>query len=179
VAGRSRGEVAGLIGQFVNVLALRTRLDGDPTFRELLARVRETTLKSFAHQEAPFWELVKEFAPGRDPAYPPLVQVGLVAHHTAGGAADAAPLAGEGALESSIYPLGTNRTAFELLLTLEETPEGFFVIVTYNTDLFDEATAVRVFEDFRALLGAAAEEPGRRVSELRAAEEEERHELAV
>jgi amino acid adenylation domain-containing protein len=179
VAGRSRGEVAGLIGQFVNALVLRTRLDGDPTFRELLARVRETTLKSFAHQEMPFWELVKEFAPDRDLAYGPLVQVGLVAHHTGERAAEAAPIGGEGGLESSIYTLGTNRTPFELLLTLEETPEGFFVIVTYNADLFDPSTAERVFDDFSALLGAVAENPGRRISELRTAEEDERKELAV
>jgi non-ribosomal peptide synthetase component F len=177
VAGRTRPEVEGVIGQFVNLLAMRARLDGDPTFRELLARARETTLRSFAHQEMPFWELVREMDADRDSSRPPLVQVGFAAHHDDNNIIESEDEQPE--LESRVYTIDTNRAALELLLSVDETPEGFYATVSYNTDLFDEATAQALLSDYRALLEAAVEEPGRRVSELTRVAEERGEELAA
>ncbi|MFP2933938.1 amino acid adenylation domain-containing protein, partial [Pyxidicoccus sp. 3LG] len=78
IANRNRGETEGLIGFFINQLALRARLDGDPTFRELLGRVRDVTLGAYAHQDLPFEELVKELNPERSMGHAPLFQVKLV-----------------------------------------------------------------------------------------------------
>jgi amino acid adenylation domain-containing protein/FkbM family methyltransferase len=171
IANRSRTELETLIGFFVNTLVLRTDLGGDPSFRELLARVRETTLWAYAHQDLPFEKLVEELQPERVPNRNPLFQVMLVLQNapTTRGAFGAPPPAGP-----QIDP-GTSR--FDLVLAFVETAEGLWGGVEYSRDLFDEDRIERLIEHFETLLAAAIREPERRISELAMLSEAEQHQV--
>lgn len=160
IAGRNRVEIEGLIGLFANTLALRTSLAGDPTFRELVGRVKETALGAYAHQDAPFERLVEELQPERSLSYNPIFQV-MFSLQNAGRATFR--LAG---LE--LKPLGApaDTAKFDLSVFLAESPAGMQGHIEYNTDLFDGATIERLLGSYQTLLGAAAENPERRISEL-------------
>jgi amino acid adenylation domain-containing protein len=168
VAGRTRGETEGLIGFFVNTLVMRTDLSGDPTFRELLGRVRETCLGAYAHQELPFEELVRELQPERSLSHNPLFQVMIVLQN--------APMPELRFADIELTPLevDTETAKFDLGLNLWETGEGLAGSLIYNTELFDAETARHVAGHFERLLEAVAEDPGRRVASLRLWKEEER-----
>ncbi|MCA1615209.1 MAG: condensation domain-containing protein [Acidobacteria bacterium] len=168
VAGRGRAEVEPLVGFFANTLALRTDLSGDPTFAELLGRVRETALGAYAHQDVPFEMLVEELRPERDLSRHPLFQVMLVLQH----ARDAA-LRLHG-LESDLLRTASETSKFDLLLSLEESEHGLAGVLEYSTDLFEAETVRRMTGHFETLLEAAAESPELRVSELPLLGEEER-----
>jgi hypothetical protein len=131
VAGRSRTELEGLIGLFANTLVLRTDFGGDPTFREALARVRETALEAYTNQEMPFEALVEDLRPERNPSVHPLFQVMFAMQD-----APASPLVLPGlALQPVGVETGTSR--FDLSLFVAEGPDGLPGVVEYNTDLFD------------------------------------------
>jgi amino acid adenylation domain-containing protein len=144
VAGRDRPEVEGLIGFFVNILVLRVDCSGDPTFGELLDRVREATLDAFDHKDLPFERLVEDLHPVRDPSRNPLTQIGfqlLRAQHTG----------------RSLELAGIAVTPFEghgdtihsdVELYCFETPEVLSGRLVYAADLFDEATMRQVARDF-------------------------------
>ncbi len=161
VAGRSRREVEGLIGCFVNMLALRTDLGGDPDWRELLARARDTTLGGYAHQEVPFERLVDEVATGRSLAYSPLFQVTLTidrsaAHHgLALGSLGIEPFGG-----------GAGIARFDLELVFRDGGEALAGSLAYRAALFEEATAARLAGHLAVLLEAMAAEPARRLREV-------------
>ncbi|HLL85429.1 MAG TPA: condensation domain-containing protein, partial [Longimicrobium sp.] len=118
IAGRNRAETEGLIGFFVNTLALRTDLSGDPTFVELLGRVREATLGAYEHQEVPFEKLVEELAPERSLSHHPLFQAVLSLQNAPRGAAE---LPG---LRLTPWESAGGTTKFDLLLTASETSQG-------------------------------------------------------
>ncbi len=160
VAGRTRGEVEPLIGLFVNTLVLRVDLGGDPEIATLLARVRETTLAAYAHQEVPFERLVEELVPERDLSRPPLVQL-LFSQN-----ARAIPLELPG-LALTVAGVPTEAAKFELSCLVAETAGGLAGAFDYASALFEAATIVRMAGHFERLLaGMAAAGPGRRLSEI-------------
>nr|QEO74619.1 AMP-dependent synthetase and ligase [uncultured bacterium] len=173
IANRTRPETEPLIGFFANTLALRTDLSGDPTFRELVARVREVCLGAYAHQDVPFEKLVEELQPERDLSHSPLFQVMFALQEGAG-----ETLLPRG-LEMRPLAVESGVAKFDLTLALSETGEGMSCALEYNTDLFGAATAHRMIGHWRRLLRGIAADPGARVSELPLLTDEERDQLIV
>jgi amino acid adenylation domain-containing protein len=159
VANRSRPEVEGLIGFFVNSLALCTRLADDLTFLELLGRVRETALGAYAHQDLPFERLIDALHPRRDKSYNPLFQVLFVLQNT-----PAAITVQD--LSLSPLKLDAGTAQFDLSLEMEDGERGLAGFMEYNTDLFDDATIARMLEHYQTLLENIKADPGRRISAL-------------
>ncbi|HEX2093526.1 MAG TPA: AMP-binding protein, partial [Longimicrobiaceae bacterium] len=157
-----------LIGLFANTLAIRADLSGDPTFRELLARVRETTFEDFANQDLPFEKLVEGLKIERSLSYNPVFQVLLVVQN--------APLPKSllPGLDAGQLDVGHRKAKLDLALTLVETPEGMFGGWEYSTELVDRDTMVRIHDHFVTLLRGVAEDPDRRLSELPLITPEER-----
>jgi amino acid adenylation domain-containing protein len=160
VAGRSRAEVEGLIGFFINTLALRTKLSGRISFRELLGRVREVCLGAFAHQELPFEKVVEELQPERSTSLMPLFQVAFVLQNAADFELE---LPG---LEVEPLDTETETSKFDLRLSAQETPEYLTLSLRYSTDMFDAPRMRRMLEHYCNLLAAIAADPGGRISRL-------------
>jgi len=161
VANRTREEVEPLIGFFVNTLALRARVGGDPAFRELVGRVKGVTLDAYAHQDLPFERLVEALEPERDLSRSPLFQVLFVLQN-----APFEPLVLPNLLLEPLE-LESGTSKFDLSLYFMERPDGRLGgFLEIDTALFEEATAYRLLEHFRTLLESAVTNPSGRVSEL-------------
>ena len=160
IANRNRSEIEGLIGFFANTLALRTDLSGDPTFAELLGRVKEVALGAYAHQDMPFEKLVEELRPERSLSHNPLFQVLFSLQNAPRQAFELAGL--------TLKPLeaASGTAKFDISLFMSETSEGLRGRVEYNTDLFDAGTMERMLKHYEVLLEAAVENPGLRISQL-------------
>jgi amino acid adenylation domain-containing protein len=174
IAGRNREETEGLIGFFVNNLPLRGDLSGDPSFRELLGRVREATLGAYAHQDVPFEKLVEELHPERSLSHTPLFQV-LFNLQNATGADEGEAAAG--ALSMGGFETGEDAaiSKYDLSLNLAEGAEGELSGgLEYNTDLFDASTIWRMSSHFSALLAEVVARPEEPISRLVLLREEER-----
>ena len=171
IAGRTQLETEGLIGFFVNTLALRSDLSGNPTFRELLARVRQTVFDGYAHQDLPFEKLVEALQPARSAGHTPLVQVMFVLQNEMAGDLKLPELA----VEPVAVDTGTAK--FDLTLAAEEWPDGLLVQVEYNADLFSEATMVRMLGHFQILLEGIIAHPSQKIGELPLLTETERGQL--
>ncbi|MTE22329.1 amino acid adenylation domain-containing protein [Streptomyces sp. TRM43335] len=166
-SGRDRPEVQNLIGFFVNTLVLRSRVEPERPFPEFLAEVRDTVLDAFAHQEAPFERVVDEVQPVRDTSRTPLFQVMVVLQN-----APVADLDLPGLVVDDIEP-DLHHAAFDLTLEFAETDSGaLHGLLTYNTDLFDAATAERMADQLGTLLTAIAEDPHRPLGVLPLASDE-------
>ncbi|HEX8339198.1 MAG TPA: condensation domain-containing protein, partial [Pyrinomonadaceae bacterium] len=148
-AGRSRSELTGMVGYFVNPVALRVRLHGRPDFAEVLTRVRRVVLSAFAHQDYPFVRLVEQLQPVRDPSRTPLFQVAFVLQkaHLRGSEGLASFALGEEGARADIEGLPLESialeqrvTQFDLTLMVAEEEAGLAASLQYNTDLFDAAT---------------------------------------
>ena len=160
IAGRNRSEVENLVGFFLNMLALRTEVSGDLTFRQLLSRVRETAQGAFAHQELPFDILVENLHPKRDLSATPLFQVMFILQSSP---VNIVPPAGL-ALET----VNIDRPAAVCDLTLQfvETPGGLEGFIEYSTDLFEKSTMAAMESHLRVLWEAIASDPGQKISSL-------------
>jgi amino acid adenylation domain-containing protein len=165
VANRTRPDLEPLIGFFVNTLILRTDVSGDPTFRELLGRVRDVALSAYAHQDVPFERIVEDLQPERDLSRNPLFQV-VFAFQNTGPAGGPAPPAGSPVLE-------TRTAKFDITLGMGETASGMAGALEANADLFEAATVSRLADRFVALLESIAADPDRPVSSLRAMRDDE------
>ncbi|MGI5446172.1 amino acid adenylation domain-containing protein [Streptomyces sp. CA-243310] len=165
-AGRDDEALDDLVGFFVNTLVLRCDTSGDPSFAELLERVRDTALGAYAHQELPFDLVVEQLNPVRSTAHHPLTQVIVQVQP------DEPRTAPDGALTG--VPLGSESgfTKFDLTLSLRElrgeqgAPGGLSGVLEYATDLFDEPTAAVLAEHLTRTLRAVAEDPGQRIGDV-------------
>ncbi|MET0398103.1 MAG: condensation domain-containing protein, partial [Longimicrobiaceae bacterium] len=173
IANRTRKELEGSFGFFVNTLVLHADLSGDPTFREALRRVRETTLGGYAHQELPFERLVEEIAPERSLSHTPVFQVMFVVQN-----APMKPVQLSG-LALSPVDADSGMSAFDISLFVEERSNGIHAVFRYNPDLFDAATLRRMGAQFQVLAEAAVADPDLRLSDLPVLAPAERAQLLV
>ena len=173
IAGRTRSETEGLIGFFVNTLVLRSDLSANPTFRELLARVRKVALEAYEHQDLPFEKLVEELHPDRDLSRSPLFQV-MFAHQNVPRQTFELP-----GLTVSPVEINNDTAKFDLSLYTRDETQGLKASLEYNTDLFDAATVKRLLGHFEVLLEGIVANPDQRLSELPILTEAERHQLLV
>ncbi|WP_223644877.1 non-ribosomal peptide synthetase [Corallococcus sp. EGB] len=173
MAGRTRGEVEGLIGLFVNAQVLRTRVTGSSSFRTLLRQVRETVLAAQEHQELPIERLVEELKPERIPGRTPFFQVMLTYQ-----ASFRASSSIEG-VKMEALELDTFAAKFDLTLQVLESDAGLKGYLEYTTDIFTPSTAARMAEHLRVLLEEAVMQPDAQVSSLQLLAGEEREQVLV
>lgn len=173
IAQRSHVEAESLIGFFLNMLALRTDLSGDPSFRELLKRVRSTVLDGFEHQDVPFEKVVEALQPARVLGHHPIFQTAFVLQP--GG--DEPPGLPGLTIESVPFPVRTSK--FDLTLFVLETPAGIRAKIEYNSDIFEPATIDRLLESFDSLLRSALANADTPLSRLPILSDAEREKVLV
>ena len=173
-ATRGRRETEGLIGFFLNTLALRTDLSGDPSFRELLGRVREMTLGAYVHQDLPFERILEELQPARTLSHSPLFQVMLNLQNFD----DPAPLDLAG-VRAEPFGVGAPAAKYDLTLYAGERDGGIRLDLVYNADLFEDARMEDALGHLRTLFAAVAADPELRVSRIPLLTEEERRARAI
>ncbi len=173
IANRTRGEIEGVVGMFVNTLALRTRIAPEAGFGHLLASVREVTLGAFARQDLPFERLVEELRPERARSHSPLFQVMFALQ-----APTAAPPPAAGVALSLFAEPGTG-SKFDLTLSLREVEAGLTGCLEHRRDLFDPATAERLLAAFGSLLTAVAHDAGKPLFDLPLLADAQRHQLVA
>jgi amino acid adenylation domain-containing protein len=172
IAGRNWSETEDMIGFFANTLVLRTDLSGNPTFRQLLERVREMALAAYSHPDAPFEKLVEELAPERSLSHTPLFQVMFALQNVPPPDVALTDLG----LEVMTIDVGTARFDLSLLVDMGTRPSAALV---YNTDLFDADTITRMLGHFQTLLESVVADPGQRISDSALLTDEERRRLVV
>ncbi len=165
VANRNRGEIEGLIGFFINQLALRIDNSGDPTFQELLERIREVALGAYNHQDLPFDKLIEALKPGRSTVQTPLFQIKMIFQNIPELSHSDIPV-GEDRLVSRPLEFDLSGTSeHDMNLILRDTPDGISGSIKYSADLFFEATIAQLLADLRAILEMVTANPDIRLSE--------------
>jgi amino acid adenylation domain-containing protein len=167
ISHRNREETKSLIGLFINTIVLRSDLSGNPTFRELLARVRQVALGAYAHADLPFDRLVDELQPQRDPSYSPLFQV-MFDLQMASGAMPYGKATANALPDLLLKPVKvqSDTAAFDLSLILEVREQELVGSFEYNTDLFDSTTIARMAGHFQNLLAGIIVDSEQRLSQL-------------
>jgi amino acid adenylation domain-containing protein len=187
IANRNRSEIEGLIGFFVNNLVLRTNLSGNPTFKELLSRVRDVTLEAYKHQDLPFEKLVEELHPERNLSHHPLFQV-VFGFQNAPMSALKLP-----DLIPSFINIDLHKTRFDLELHLWkcsqdfrslwggdwEFSEGVRGVIVYNTDLFDKSTITQLLRHFKTLLSSIVKNPQQSITNLQLLNHDQQNQILV
>ena len=173
IANRNRSEIEGLIGFFVNTQVLRVDYGDEPTFREILGRVREVALEAFAHQDLPFEMLVERLQPDRDLSRNPLFQVTFQLLNTPG-------MTESGSQSQNSAPVATRGTSiFDLAFTLVEQAGALIGGIEYSTDLFDAETIQRLAAHYHRLLETAVAAPDKPIWSLPLLTAPEREEILV
>ncbi|MBV8996030.1 MAG: amino acid adenylation domain-containing protein, partial [Pseudonocardiales bacterium] len=179
IAGRTDHTLDNLVGFFVNTLVLRTTTTGNPTFRDLLARVRETALAAYAHQDVPFEYLVEVLNPTRSLARHPLFQVMLALQNMPEGNFDLPDV------QVAAMPIPTGTAKFDLFFSLREqratdgSPQGIDGFIEYASDLFDLSTIEVIFARWVSLLKAVAADPDASISSIDLLTHTERQQLLI
>jgi hypothetical protein len=173
IANRNRTEIEGLIGFFVNTLVLRSNLSDNPSFRKLLARVRQTALEAYEHQDLPFEKLVEALNPQRSLSHSPLFQVMFILQN--------APSTALSFERLSVSPLrvGAETAKFDMTLSMHESVDGLRGSLQYNTDLFDDATITRLLGHLQVLLEGVVANPDERIGHLRILSDTEKRQLLI
>jgi non-ribosomal peptide synthetase component F len=166
IANRQQLEIENLIGFFTNTLILRLNFAGDPSFRDLLRRVREMALGAYAHQDLPFEKLVEKLRPERSLSHNPLFQVSFTL--------DQVPVSETRLADLTMTPVesDTGMAQFDLVLHLVNTPDGVMGTLQYRTSLFTEETMKRFGEQFEHVLRLGVARPEIKLSELAASLDE-------
>ncbi|MBE9229223.1 amino acid adenylation domain-containing protein, partial [Phormidium sp. LEGE 05292] len=173
IANRNKSEIEGLIGFFVNTLVLRTDLSNNPSFAQLLDRVREVSLAAYTHQDLPFEMLVEALQPERDLGHTPLFQVMFILQNAP------LPELELGELTLSPIDLESAIAKFDLTLSMQSTPTGLVGMWEYNTDLFDGSTIERMTGHLVTLLEAIVTNPETPISQLPMLTSSEQQQLLV
>jgi amino acid adenylation domain-containing protein len=173
IAGRQNESTQGIIGFFVNTLALRSSFAGDPTFREFAAQVRKTTLEAYENQDVPFDKLVEELHPQRASSHSPIVQAMFSLEHEF-----IKPHLFQG-FEVEWLDVDTGTAKFELILAARKSSGGLKLTAEYNTDLFDPERITRMLQHFEVLLESISANPDEKVSEVNLLPNAERHQILV
>lgn len=160
VANRNWVEFEGIIGLFVNWLVLRTDFSGNPTFRQLLARVRQMTLEAYMHQELPYTKLVEALQPKPDLSRSPLFRMYFVLQNFP------MPVLDLPGLTLNLLEIDTGVANRDLTLVMNESAEGLTGYLQYFTDLFDATKITQISEDFQALLESIVADPDQHLSNL-------------
>ena len=171
IANRNRDEIEGLIGFFVNTLVLRTQMEGDPSFRELVGRVREMALEAYAHQDLPFEKLVEDLQPDRSPSYPPIFQVLFVLQNASKEKVEIP------SLKVSRIPVQSGTVQFDLVFSVMETAEGLKCSFDYNSDLFESRTISQNINSFKSLVKAIIENPDQSIGKMQILSDSEEQSL--
>lgn len=173
IANRTLRETEDLIGFFVNTLVMRTDLSGNPSFRELLQRVREVALGAYAHQDLPFEKLVQELKPERNLSHAPLFQILFALQNAPKSTLTLSDL------KLQELQIGGQRAKFDLSLYIGETEEGLRLTFEYNTDLFYDTTITRMGRHFETLLESVVSNPDQPLHSLSLLDDAELHQLLV
>ncbi len=180
VGGRTDEALEDLVGFFVNTLVLRTDLSGAPTFRELVARVRETDLAAYSHQDLPFDRLIEQLNPARSTARHPLFQSMVLVEEEFGDPAESDPSLAMDGLAIETLPIGTGTAKFDLTLAARGRPDaGLSLLLEYATELFDRSTAEALADRLVLILEQVAADPDVPAHSVEVLSELERHRIAV